>query len=230
MTMPVKTPLKTDPRPDSQARRPKQRRGRRPAWLLRMAVESVLIIVSILAALAVDGLRDNANNRKLADQSLHIFRREIRQNLARLSDDALYHDGLRTVVRQAYQDPSQKVDLRSIAEGLQPTVLLNTAWQTALATGALTHIDVETVSALSLTYSIQQRFADDSRALLPARLANGGLLMDNSRVTLEETYAYVNHLVRGEQELRGVYEQALQLLDVTLGNKILRPDPDTASE
>ena len=208
---------------------PHPKQGRRPAWLLRMSVESVLIIISILAALAVDNLRDNAANNRLAVRSLQIFRREIRQNLARLDDVAPYHDGLRTVVTQAHASPSADVDIRSIAEGLQPTVLLNTAWETALATGALTHIDVEIVSALSLTYSIQQRFVDDNRAQLPRPLAHGASAPEQSRSALEETYAYLNQLVVAEQELRGVYEQALKILDTTLGNKILRSSAsDTA--
>ena len=44
-----------------------------------------------------------------------------------------------------------EADLRSAMEGLEPVVLLNTAWETALATGVLTHMEFTIVSALSLT-------------------------------------------------------------------------------
>jgi hypothetical protein len=180
-----------------------------PAWLLRAFVESFFIMFSILLALAVDNWRENRQHRRLAQQSLQIFEREIRQNLDRIDDVAPYHSGLRSVVAEALTNPGHAADMRSIVEGLQPTVLLNTAWQTALATGALTHIDVEIVSALSLTYSIQERFREDTRASLP-RIAVGSALT-NAEFTqqVQRTHAYLNELVSAEQELRGVYEQAI---------------------
>lgn len=205
---------------DGLAEHLKLRRPSTPAWLLRLTVESFFMIMSILAALAVDNWRDNTNNHRLAMQSLRIFEREIRQNLARLDDVAPYHSGLRVVVSQARTDSTQRVDVRSVIEGLQPTVLLNTAWQTSLATGALTHIDVETVSALSLTYSIQQRFVEDDRLTLPAVLSMGADVVDERHDTMRRIYMYLNDLVAREQQLRAVYQQALETISKVSGGTV----------
>ncbi len=183
-----------------------------PSWMLRVVIESFFIVLSILAALAVDNWSEDKRHQELANQSLRIFERELRQNLARIEDVAPYHSGLRSVVAEALANPEQAADMRSIVEGLKPTVLLNTAWQTALATGALTHIDVETVSALSLTYSIQERFREHARTALPRINIAGDPPPAELERMVYQTYAYLNDLVTGEQELRGVYEQAIELI------------------
>ena len=136
-------------------------------WMLRALAESTIIVVSIILALAVDEWRDDRQNQELAAQSLMIFEQEIRQNLGRVDDAAPYHAGLRDVVAAMTERDGAEAELRSATEGLEPVVLLNTAWETALATGVLTHMEFTIVSALSLTYSRQQRFTDASQWSLP---------------------------------------------------------------
>src|SRR5688572_13181495 len=124
--------------PEVEEAQPRRRRRRPslsgPPWLARVLVESFFIMFSILLALAVENWRENRQHRRLAQQSLQIFEREIRQNLARIDDVTPYHSGLRSVVAEALVNPAQAADMRSIVAGLQPTVLLNTSSQTSLAT------------------------------------------------------------------------------------------------
>jgi hypothetical protein len=184
----------------------------RGEWLAQAVVESVLVVVSILLALAVDNWREERGFAQLADQSLGIFEREIRQNQARLEDANPFHSGIRDLLGQAIDQGGASMDLRGIMEGVETPVILNTAWQTALATGALTHMDVETVSALSLTYSIQDRFIATSGRHRP-RLTN---LDDLDRAALHEglhtAFDYMTTLTRGEAELLTVYGEALALI------------------
>src|SRR5690606_9997973 len=77
---------------------PRRRRSGTPEWLLRVSIESVLIMVSILLALGVDEWRDGRDYRELAQQSLQIFALEIEQNLAMMNETLPYHIGLRDVV------------------------------------------------------------------------------------------------------------------------------------
>ena len=199
-----------------------------PEWLLRVSIESVLIVISILLALAVDQWRENRSNRLLARQSLQIFEREVRRNLNALEEVIPYHNGLRDVAVAMAAEPERVVELRSIVEGFKPVVLLNTAWETALATGALRHIDVETVSALSLTYSMQQRFREEVRAGLP-RLLPGA---DANAREMQHAIAYLTEMGRSEDELRGVYLQALEVITQATGPDATRPDTaaNTASQ
>ncbi|MDH3271896.1 MAG: hypothetical protein OEN56_11210, partial [Gemmatimonadota bacterium] len=175
-------------------------------------VESVFVVASILMALAVDEWAQDQEYAELADQSLSIFEREIRDNRARLDDVAPYHMGIRDLLGQMRELPGPPREISSFMEGMSPPVLLNTAWETALATGALTHMEFEVVSALSLTYSIQESFEDRSRASRPRIVSTEGLSPAAIRAQVEEAYDYVATLSQDESELMTVYDQALEVI------------------
>lgn len=181
-------------------------------WLAQALVESFFVVISIILALAVDEWRDNRAFEQLAFQSLGIFEREIHQNQARLEDAVPFHTGIRDLLAQSLNGDGASVDLRSIMEGVETPVILNTAWQTALATGALTHMDVELVSDLSLTYSIQERFTGGNDRDRPRTVDIESLSGRGKREQLRAAYDYMADLTRGETDLLTVYGQALQLI------------------
>jgi hypothetical protein len=141
---------------------------RKPAWLAEVIVQSIAVTVSILLALWVDQWKQRRAAHNLATESMINFAKEIRQNKARLDDILPYHEGMRSMLEHV--DSTHEIRTQSQfqgtvgIDGLRPPSLLQTAWQTAVATGALTHLDYETVAALSLTYTLQDRFREDSRS------------------------------------------------------------------
>lgn len=181
-------------------------------WFVRGFVESVFVVGSILLALAVDEWAENRDFAQLADQSLGIFEQEIIQNRDRVEDVVPYHGGIRDILGQMMATPPPVIDLRRIMEGLQPPVLLNTAWETALATGALTHMDFEVVRAISLTYSIQEGFTARSRADRPR--IGGGDDQPTQQINeqVREAYEYMAALTADEAELLTIFHQALELV------------------
>ena len=181
-------------------------------WILRALAESTIIVVSIILALAVDEWRDDRQNQELAAQSLMIFEQEIRQNLGRVDDAAPDHAGLRDVVAGMMAGEPAEADLRSAMEGLEPVVLLNTAWETALATGVLTHMEFAIVSALSLTYSRQQRFTETSQSSLPQFSASTSASPQVVHEQIDLARSYLTSLTRDEVELQTVYRQALEII------------------
>lgn len=181
-------------------------------WILKGIVESVFVVASILLALAVDEWAQEREYAELADQSLAIFEREIRQNRARVDDAVPYHTGIRDFLGAMRVETTAPSDLASIMEGLNAPVLLNTAWETSLATGALTHMEFEVVSALSLTYSIQEGFENGARMDRPRITTGNQLSAAEAQARIEEAYEYVAGLVRDEAELMTVYDQALELI------------------
>ena len=214
------SPLLEQPVSDVTGEGERRHSSKRPEWLLRVSIESLLIVVSILLALAMDEWREAMQKRELAEQSLQIFEREMRQNMERLEGVTPFHVGLRDVVAGMAEQPERITEAQSIMEGLEAPVLLNTAWETAVATGALTHIPVETVSALSLTYSMQRRYSEDTRDNLPRLLMTEATPEPQKLRFMQETVAYLNALVRSEQELHGVYEQALLIVAGSAGRTL----------
>jgi hypothetical protein len=211
-----------------ERRRPSAPRFSWPTWLARVLLESFFIMLSILLALAVDNWAETRRHQQLARQSLEIFERELRQNLATVEDIVPYHKGLRSVVAEAIANPAQAADMRTIVAGVQPVRLRNSAWQTALASGALTHIDVEIISGLSQLYSVQDGYRQLMLAAAP-RVAEGS--DPNAPTSPEEVraiHAYLNQLIAVEEELIAFY---LTGIDNILSGmpEAVRPDSITTS-
>ena len=173
-------------------------------------------MLSILLALAVDEWREGRSYDDLARQSLQIFAREIEYNFEKIDELLPYHTGLQQVVAEMAANtdaPERVVEVHSIVEGLQPTVLHNTAWEAALATGAFRHMDVHTVSRLSLMYSLQQRFRDQTTLGRPELFVTAATTPEQQLEQMQHALMYLTDVVRAEQDLHAVYLLALEEID-----------------
>jgi hypothetical protein len=208
---------------------------RRPAWLAEVAVQSVMIVLSILLALWVDQWKQQRAEHRLAIVSLSNFLKEVQQNQARLDDILPYHKGVRSMLAglEASHSVRTPTDFQAAAgvDGMRPPFLLATAWQTAVATGALTHIDYETVSALSLTYTLQDRFREEGRSGMQAVLQASNFPPGHAEQAIHSADIYLRETIANEEELRATYAQAAAVLRRTLARLATPggPPPDTAS-
>lgn len=174
----------------------------------------MLIVISILLALGVRAWQDGRDVRQLIARSLASFQNEITLNRSRIDDLYLYHAGLQSVLGDASDHTSGESteDIRNVLDSLQPAVLLTSAWDTALATGALSEMEYETVFVLSLTYSYQQRF----QTLYNTRLNDVQDLSTDESLPpnrlLSNANRYVAELTMAEAELLDAYNQAMELL------------------
>ncbi len=187
-----------------------------------MIVESLLVVGSILLALALDEWNEDREFEDLADRSLVNFEREIQQNRLRLEDVTLFHLGLRDVLANmdASGEPVPATTIRNIMEGFQPAILVRTAWETAVATGALGYMDYDVVAGLSLTYNLQERLVTLNRSGLNDLLV-GGLRSGESELLVYAASRYMRELTGAEQELQGVYDLVLGVIAETVEE---RPD------
>lgn len=185
-------------------------------WLPRIIVESLLIVVSILVALAVSEYERNREDAELATQALAAFEQEIRQNKARLEDVGPYRRGLRDVIvqmdRQGSLESSDEFQSTIGLEALRPAFLTSTVWETALTTGALPHIDFDLVNALSLTYSLQARLELFSRTGMPELARGVWVPPEDMPGAIREVTVYLGELSRSESELLAAYEEVLRIL------------------
>jgi len=195
-------------------------------WAARMVFEAALIVLSILLALAVNQWQDARRERRLADQAIASFRQELTANRRRLRELAPYHQHIRDEMLRL--DSAHAVnsfsDLGKVGgfRGFRPAFLLETAWRTAIATGALTHIDYPTANALSTTYTLQERVDEMNRATLPAMMSGGALSDAQAAGTLRQAAVYLGDISGLEREVLAAYEQMLAELDRR------HPAPDSA--
>jgi len=179
-------------------------------WLPRVLFESALITVSILLALGLDEWREGRQDQETVEVAMSNFLREIRQNKARVDDAAPFSRGLRDVLRQRYQDSgiSSTTEFIDILDSYNTVVLQSTAWETALATGSVTIMDYELVSALSLTYSLQNRYQATARDGLAALIQPQTLTSEQVNVAVYNAVHYLDSVTTMETELSVVYDEA----------------------
>jgi hypothetical protein len=182
-------------------------------WLPRALVESVLIVVSILLALGLDEWQEDQEIQELIDRSITNFVNEVTQNRSRIEDVSAYHQGVQQILKQRSSNGGLKsIDFRNIMEALQPIVLTSSAWQTAVATGALGRMDFELVSALTLTYNTQLRFDDNYRSVLRTLLTPNSMQQQNLELTTYNASRFIADVTAAESELSVYYEQTLNIL------------------
>jgi len=114
------------------------------AWLSQTVFQAALIVASILLALAFNEWPEEREDDELVHRAFYSFKLEVQQNVARLEGSIPFRDGLFKILRQNYAsgritDVSQ---LNERLQGFEPAILEKTAWETAVATGALAKMDL----------------------------------------------------------------------------------------
>jgi len=189
-----------------------------PVWLPRVLFESALIVASILAALAFDEWREDRQDDEIMQFALLNFSAEIRQNKMRIDDAAPFNSGLRQVVARHYRDE----DVRSVdafvnmVASYSPARLQSTAWDTALATGSLAKMEYELVTALSLTYSLQNRYTFVTATGLRELTSPQNLADRNFRLAIYNSLRYLDDVIGMEAELGITYTEASSVIDSAL--------------
>jgi hypothetical protein len=69
-------------------------------WLSRSLVESLLIVVSIMGALALDEWQEDREIQELVDRSVASFAHELQQNHDRVEAVRPYHEGLHQILER----------------------------------------------------------------------------------------------------------------------------------
>ncbi len=187
-------------------------RSDRRHWV-DLAVQSAMIVLSVLLALAASSWADARKQQRLADQALQSFAQEIRANRARVARLLPYHDSLTVAALRA--DSLRSV--HSYADwqhaypgwsGFAPPDLTTAAWQSALATGALTNIRYDRVAALSNVYTIQNKLDSFNTSYIP--------LFDFSDAAMPSTvrrmHAYSATVLSFERTLISSYDETLDLI------------------
>ncbi len=89
-----------------------------------------------------------------------------------------------------------------------PLVLQSTAWETAIATGSLAKMDYNLVSALSLTYSLQNRYQQVSQTGKAEMTSPQNLSEDKLDLAVYNAIRYLDDVTSIEMELGVVYSEA----------------------
>jgi type II secretory pathway pseudopilin PulG len=184
-------------------------------WLSQLIIQPVMIILSILAALAVNQWQESkARTQRVAD-ARSAFVNEIRSNRELLlSEDYLpHHRRLRQEYGQIMKGELQ--DKNSFFEtGVHPTPLRDSAWRVLSGTATLMDLPPEIVLALSDIYRAQDSLEKRNDGFLNAISAPRSD-RDSPAYAKDATTSigmFLNDLVPAEERLLDRYQHALEKL------------------
>ena len=161
-------------------------------WRL-LAVEALLIVLSVLLALALDSWREEREHRELADRAMQSFVDEMSYNCGRILVVEDYH----RAVAAGDEKP----------QGIQVGMLRNDAWEVVKTSGAAAWLEYDLIEQMSAISSQQS----DHRAVVQAYLQAAFLLMlplsDNSEWHQPGERSVINELIRIQDRLHKQYRQ-----------------------
>ena len=188
--------------------------ARNPTWLVKIIVEVAFISIGVFLALMGEQWRESRHDRELALASIRGFRSEILANQKAVAAVKDYHVDLLARLRAYLQaDPkSRSADTVRIV-GLQPVFFERTAWDLAMATQSLAHIDQDLAFRLSRIYGLQRTYAESTQGVMQA------MYMRPLIESFDGLTAYYGDLVIWEPELLKQYNEILPLIDRVLGER-----------
>jgi hypothetical protein len=184
---------------------------RRPG-LWKLVTEVVFISLGVFLALLADQWREDRQMRALAASSLRGFRSEIVANREKVVAVKDYHVALLGSLRTylaADDDARPKVGVT--IRGIQPVFFDQTAWDLAMGTQSLAHLDQGVASSLSRIYGLQRTYHEQTRGIMQAVYLR----------PLDENYSglasYYGDVVLWEPALIRMYDEVLPRIDRALG-------------
>jgi hypothetical protein len=199
---------------------------RKRRWVT-LGVESLLIIFSVLLALALDEVRQGIVDRKLVAQVRRTIHDELTRNRALVKGRLPYHEEMSTLtqnflVQNTVEKENGPVLTRKpqrgelgLKRGLGTAGRLGrTGWELAINSGALEHMDIEMTVVISKVYSLQEEVEEQERETLKGlyqlfQAYSGG---KNLIGELTVFSANLNDLVLRQRELLTGYDRTLAMM------------------
>jgi hypothetical protein len=178
-----------------------------------MGIEVVLITTGVFLGLMGEQWRENAEQHRLADTSLRALRTELQANRKAVAAVKDYHAEMLKGVR-AYFESGTEVRIK----GLQPAWFEHAAWDLALATQALAHIDPALAFSLAAVYNLQERYNILTTGITQAMYMRPIGTEANDDAFLGAVATYFSDLVFFEPELLAMYDRILPEIDRALGD------------
>jgi hypothetical protein len=187
---------------------------------LKITLEVVLISVGVFLGLLGEQWRESAHQRDLAKDSLRRFRAEIVENRKAVADVADYHVTVRKELQAALEkgpDRTSRADIHF--HGIRPARFDRSAWDLAIATQSLAHIDPDLALSLASVYNVQQTLTELTHGVTQAMYVTPPITDTSSMAFFGSVLVYYSDAVIFEPRLIEMYDAILPRIDSALGEK-----------
>lgn len=210
------------------------RRWRR--WLPRAVFESVLIVFSVVLALALTDWAEERRTARRVEEIRGYLVAEIRANRAMLADPyhLPHHEGLKRTFAQAGGVPGAhptRAQVETAVErlfrtGLHQPTPRDAVWTSIVSGELLEHMDLDEVLALARVYRAQDSLEGVNRAGYENAIGLLDLVAEDRdpRSPMLRMTLYLEDLVALEKTLIQLYDEALVELDAPPAPAATRTD------
>jgi hypothetical protein len=183
-----------------------------------LAIESVLIVLSVVVGFIVTEWRQAQENEEMAASARESVLTEIRQNRELVQDARAYHVALRDTLA-SLQDPSPETVGKIVTSGVDgtrggfvsPAEVVATAWKTAQTTGAIRHMDFSASRTLARAYEKQDLYREHTTWFgqsIMTRILQGGTVdvLENP----QRLDPILSQFIAQEKQLLDTYDRVLR--------------------
>jgi hypothetical protein len=215
------TPVQTAPRAATVASGGHPARGRSVG---KIVLEVVLISIGVFLGLAGEQWRESAHDRELAHASLRRFRSEFRANRKavaevrdrhdrKLKDMLAYFAAHRAELRAHEADGKTPIPQPLPDTATDPAFFEYAAWDLALATQSLAHMDQDLAFAIAHVYQVQRQIDESTRAITQTMYS-----FSDELTWLRSVTTYFGDCTLLEPRLVTIYDDILPRLDRAIGD------------
>lgn len=188
-------------------------------WLIKVAIEVVLITAGVFLALVGEQWRQDATTRELAETSLRRFKAEIQTNRNAVVAMTPYHADIKKQLEAflASDQPKTPENFKvDTPNSLGPIFFEESAWELAIATQSMAYIDADVAFALSRAYSIQRSYSGIQWAIVNSTVYGRSMGQDFEGYW-RSVSSFLGDVTAFDPLLTKAYDDALPLIDRALG-------------
>ena len=176
-----------------------------------LALEVFSVTLSVLVALAIGDWHEERQQRKQAEQALQGIAAECESNQRNLERRLAYYTTVRDGLQRKIE--AQGADAPALPvkgwKGLYPVLLRNSAYRTAVATDAFSHMEFSLADAISRIYALHEfyvLFLDKTLdQMLAGRLQSAGALQN----MMQELISITQDGIDSEAELSALIHKKM---------------------
>jgi hypothetical protein len=201
--------------PEASAASAPQKRRFKGAKLL---LEVLLISSGVFLGLMGEQWREYSQHKELAELSLTRLRAEIAVNREAVAKVQEYHKTKLAELKSYLGVSPEKRSKQAVSlQGIKVAFFEKTAWNMALATGALNYFKPDLSYQLSHIYTLQENVSELTRGLTQAMYVRSPY--ESFDGFLSAVAVYYDDAIYMEPRLLEAYDKILPLLDRALGTK-----------
>jgi hypothetical protein len=187
-------------------------------WGPRAVFESLLIVVSIMLALAAHGWVGEQQTQARVREARAYFVQEISANRALLASDEYlpHHQRLREALREL-SNPITAESASSVSQhfrtGVHFAPLRDAVWRSFSNSDLMQHLPPEEVFVLNDVYRAQEQLAEIHSGFYPIGTQIPARIQSGDFTVFLSLQLYLGDVVGGEEQIIGRYDAALAQLE-----------------